>query len=66
MTGRKAKVVVRKTSFEEEQRMKEEAFLKLSPVERLRIHEQLRKRIWGDQYNKLSLKGLKVTKKPLP
>lgn len=66
MTGRKAKVVVRKTSFEEEQRMKEEAFLMLSPVERLRIHEQLRKRIWGDQYNKLSLKGLKVTKKPLP
>lgn len=65
MPGKKTKIVVRKTSFEEEQQMKEEDFLKLTPAERLRIHEQLRKRIWGDQYNKLSLKGMKVTKKPM-
>jgi len=58
--------LVRKTSFEEEQQMKNEAFLNLTPQDRLRIHEQLRKRIWGDLYNKLSLKGLKVTKKPMP
>lgn len=63
MAGKKGKIVVIKTSFEEEQRMKEEAFMSLRPEERLKIHEQLRKRIWGSQYNKLSLKGLKVTKK---
>ncbi|MEX2234666.1 MAG: hypothetical protein WD824_21050 [Cyclobacteriaceae bacterium] len=66
MREKKVKIVVKKTSFEEEQRMKEEAFVKLSPAERLKIHEQLRKRIWGPKYNKLSLKGLKVTKKPMP
>ena len=66
MAQKNAKTVVKKTSFEEEQRMKDEAFLNLSPAERLRIHEDLRKRIWGSQYNKLSLKGLRVTKKRLP
>jgi hypothetical protein len=45
--------------------MKDEAFLKMTPGERLRIHEQLRKRIWGKDYNKVSLKGLKVRKKML-
>ena len=58
MPNRKNKVV--KVSFEEEQKMKDEAFLKLKPIERLRVHEEMRKRIWGDKYNKLSLKGLKV------
>ena len=57
----RAKVV--KTTFEEEQRAKDLAFLKLSPLERLRIHEQMRKKIWGKQYNKNSYKGLKVVKK---
>jgi len=65
MPAKKQKIVVRKTSFEEEQRLKDEEFLALTPVERLRIHEQLRKRIWGKKYNKLSLKGLKVIKKPI-
>jgi hypothetical protein len=60
------KVVVMKTTFEEEQRMKDEAFLKLKPAERLRIHEELRKRIWGDKYNRLSLRGLKITRKSFP
>jgi hypothetical protein len=61
----KKKLAVIKTTFDEEQRQKDEAFLKLKPTERLAIHEELRKRIWGDQYNKLSLKGLKVTKKSI-
>lgn len=62
MRRKKVQAVVVKTSFEEEQRMKEETFMQLSPAERLKIHEQLRRRIWGNRYNKLSLKGLKVTK----
>jgi hypothetical protein len=65
MAKSKSKIVVSKTTFDEEQRQKDEAFLKLKPIERLIIHEQLRKRIWGDRYNKLSLKGLKVIKKPV-
>jgi hypothetical protein len=48
--------IVRKTSFEEEQRMKDEQFLCLTPAERLSIHEQLRKRIWGPLYNKVKLR----------
>jgi hypothetical protein len=64
MTRKSKKVIVRKTTFEEEQQRKENEFLNLSPEERLRIHESLRKRIWGKEYNALSLKGLKVIKKP--
>lgn len=63
MAGKVNRSVVRKTSFAEEQRLKDEAFLKLTPEERLLIHEQLRKRIWGPAYNRLSLKGMKVTRK---
>jgi hypothetical protein len=54
---------IKKTTFSEEQRWKDIEFLKLKPSERLRLHEVMRKRIWGDKYNKLSLKGLKVKKK---
>ena len=36
------KITVRKVSFDEEQQMKDEAFLKLQPEDRLRIHEQLK------------------------
>ncbi len=64
MPGKHKKSAVRVTSFEEEQREKDEAFLKLKPQERLKIHEQLRKRIWREKYNALSLKGLKVMRKP--
>jgi hypothetical protein len=53
------------TTFAEEQRLKDLEFLKLKPAERLRLHEVMRKRIWGDKYNKLSLKGLKVLKKKI-
>ncbi len=58
-----SKFKLKKTSFEEEQKLKDLEFLKLKPTERLRLHEIMRKRIWGDKYNKLSLKGLKVSKK---
>ena len=58
----KAKKVL-KISFDEEQEMKDAAFLKLKTVDRLRIHEELRKRIWGDRYNKQTLRGLKVIKR---
>lgn len=54
---------IKKTTFAEEQRLKDLEFLQLKPAERLRLHEVMRKRIWGDQYNKLSLKGMKVRKK---
>lgn len=57
--------IVRKTSPEEEQKMKDEEFLKLKPEQRLQIHEVLRKRIWGELYNKTRLKGLKVVKKQI-
>jgi len=63
MQKQKPDNLVRKTSFEEEQRMKDEQFLSLSPAARLRIHEQLRKRIWGARYDSLTLEGLTVTKR---
>lgn len=63
MPVNKSKIVVRKTTFDEEQKAKDQAFLDLTPLERLKIHEQLRKRIWKDKYNKTSLKGMKVLKK---
>jgi hypothetical protein len=59
------KITVRKVTFEEEQKLKDDAFLKLKPTERLRIHEELRKKIWGDLYRYKSLKGMKVIKKNL-
>ena len=65
MSTNEEKIRVVKTSPEAEQAAKDEAFLKLEPSERLRIHEELRKRIWRDRYNKLSLEGLKITKKPV-
>lgn len=65
MRKRKLKGIVRKTSPEEEQKMKDEEFLKLKPAQRLQIHEELRKRIWGKLYNKTRLKGLKVVKKQI-
>lgn len=57
--------IVIKTSFDEEQQMKDAAFLKLKPTERLQIHEEMRKRIWGDKYNTPSLKGMKVFKRQM-
>jgi hypothetical protein len=65
MKDRKVKMKVIRTTPEEEQRQKDAEFLKLKPSERLKIHEQLRKRIWGDLYNKTRLKGLKVIRKSI-
>jgi hypothetical protein len=59
------KITLRKTTFEEEQREKDEAFLKLKPTERLRIHEELRKKIWGQLYKHKSLRGMKVVKRKI-
>lgn len=53
MPVKKAEIVVRKTTFDEEQKAKDQEFLDLTPQERLKIHEQLRKRIWRDKYNKI-------------
>ena len=58
-----SKQKIKKTTFAEEQREKDLEFLKLKPAERLRVHEIMRKRIWGDKYGKIILKGLKVRKK---
>jgi len=60
-----SKQKLKKTTFAEEQRLKDLEFLSLKPAERLRLHEVMRKRIWGDKYNKLLLKGLKVLKKKI-
>jgi hypothetical protein len=61
--GKSKKLRVKKTTFDEEQALKDQEFLMLEPNERLRLHKIIRKRIWGDKYNKLVLKGLKVTKR---
>jgi hypothetical protein len=53
-------IKVRKTTFEEEQEDKNEDFLKLSPMERLAINEELRKRIWGEKYYSTIIPGSKV------
>jgi len=39
-----------KTTFEEEQKHKEDYFLSLNPMKILEIAEKLRKRIWSDMY----------------
>jgi len=59
LPGRK----VKKTTFDEEQQRKDEAFLLLKPTERLLLHEEMRRRIWGADYEKVSWRGLKVTRK---
>jgi hypothetical protein len=56
---------VKKTTFDEEQQRKDEAFMLLTPTERLRVHEEMRRRIWGEDYEKVSWRGLKVTRKIL-
>lgn len=51
---------VRKTTFDEDLKDKEAYFLALSPLERLKINEELKKRIWGELYNTSVLEGAKV------
>ena len=59
----KKKLVVKKISFKEEQKQKDLEFLRLTPSQRLQLHEVICKRIWGDKYKPVSLKGLKVRKR---
>ena len=55
--------IVRKTTPANEQAEKDSEFLKLTPAQRLKVHEQLRKKIWGARYNSMKLAGLKVYKR---
>ena len=43
--------MVRKTSFEEELKAKENAWFALSPLERLKHHQDMLKRIFGEKYH---------------
>ena len=62
--GRRLKSnIVRKMTPAKEQADKDAAFLRLTPAQRLKIHEQLRKKIWGARYNSIKLAGLKVHKR---
>lgn len=56
---------VRKTSFEEEQKMKDDAFLALDPLERWRLRLQTRELMRKKGVN-YSYEGMKVTVKRLP
>lgn len=53
-----------KTTFEEEQRAKDEAFLKLTPIERLEYACKMRMKMRKPGVN-YSFKGMKVTVKKL-
>jgi hypothetical protein len=55
---------VRKTSFEEEQKAKDEAFLKLTPLERMRMAYQWREKMRKPGIN-YSFAGMKVFVKKL-
>lgn len=54
---------VKITTFNKEQNQKDDEFIRLAPAERLKLHEIIRKRIWGDKYGTLVLRGLKVKKR---
>jgi hypothetical protein len=45
--------------------LRQEMFLALKPLDRLRHSEGLAKQIWGPKYRYQSLKGLKVVKKKI-
>jgi hypothetical protein len=64
MLRKRSSNIVRRTSPEKEQADKDAEFLRLTPGQRLKVHEQLRKKIWGKKYNATRLAGLKVRKKP--
>lgn len=60
---RKTALRVERTTFDQEQQRKDEEFLALTPLDRLRIHEEMRKRIWGPLYDSISWEGQKVIKR---
>ena len=49
-----------KLSFAEEAQLKQEMFLSLKPVDRLKHSEMLAKKIWGKKYRYKTLRGVKV------
>ena len=53
---------LRKLTFDEEIKIKQDEFMSLKPVERLRHSEELAKRIWREKYKYKSLKGTKILK----
>jgi len=42
---------IKKTTFEQEQQEKEDAWFALTPHERLAHHQKMLKKIYGDKYN---------------
>lgn len=56
---------VRKVSFEEDFEIKEQAFLSMTPLDRLRWNEEMRRKIWGKKLNTYSYKGMQVLKKKI-
>lgn len=57
-------IKVRKTTFEEEQKHKEDYFLSLDPIRRLEIAEETNRRIWSNMYESgYTYEGKRVTKK---
>ncbi len=56
---------VTKISFEEDFEIKEHAFLRMTPLNRLRWNEKMRRKIWGEKLNTYSYKGMKVLKKKI-
>lgn len=63
MPGKKKLAFLRKTTVDEDRNTKDAAFLGLPPEQRLKVAEELRRRIWRDRYDTPSLAGLKVRKK---
>ncbi|HEY9046260.1 MAG TPA: hypothetical protein VIN08_10210 [Ohtaekwangia sp.] len=55
---------VKKTTFEEEQKMKDEAFLALTPLQQWEYAYNVRKKMYKPGVN-YSFKGMKVTVKKL-
>ncbi len=56
---------VTKISFEEDFEIKEQAFLSMTPLNRLRWNEKMRRKIWGEKLNAYSYNGMKVLKKKI-
>ncbi len=57
---------VTKISFKEDFEIKELTFLRMTPLNRLRWNEEMRRKIWGEKLNSYSYKGMKVLKKKIP
>ena len=56
---------IRKITFRDDFEIKEQAFLRMTPLDRLRWNEEMRRKIWGKKLNTYSYKGMKVLKKKI-